>query len=69
MTFKIQSLLEEAKAKTTGTNVLMGSQKEFLQTMEESEGAGFALVLNKRRETKGTKRKKLPEEIQGILQG
>ena len=70
MNFKIQSLFEEAKEKKTGTNVLIVSEKEFLQTMEESEGAGFALVLRKKEgnEGKETKREKLPDEIQGMLQ-
>lgn len=69
VTFKIQSLLEEAETKTTSTNVLMVSEKEFLQTMEESEGVGFALVLRPKEgnEGKETKRAELPKEIQGML--
>ena len=38
VTFKIQSLMEDVEVKTIGPNVLMVSEKKFLQTMEESEG-------------------------------
>ena len=69
-TFKIQSLLEDAEVKTAGPNVLMVGEKEFLQTMEEGEGIGYALMLKPREgdEDKVTKKTELPKEIQGMLQ-
>lgn len=70
MTFKIQSLLEDVEVKIASPNVLMVSEQEFLQTMEESEGIGYALVLRPREgdEGKVTKKIELPKEIQGMLQ-
>ena len=70
LTFKIQSLMEDGEEKTTSPNVLMVSEKDFLQNMEESEGIGFALMLRPKEgnKYKETKRSELPKEIQGMLQ-
>ena len=45
VTFKIYSLIEEGEMKTSSPSVLVIGDKEFLKTLEEGDGARFALVL------------------------
>ena len=50
VTFKIRSLLEEGKGKSPRPNVLLVSEKEFIQTLEDGDGLRYALVLKPKEE-------------------
>ena len=51
VTFKIQSLLKDGEMNSSRPNVLMVSEKEFMETLEEGEGVGFSLVLKPKEES------------------
>ena len=66
VTFEIQSPMEEGEMKTSSLGVLMVGEKEFLKTLEEGDGVGFALVLKPKDEATD-KKTKIPQEVQELF--
>ena len=58
--------MEEGEMKTSGPSVLMVGEKEFLKTLEEGDGVGFALVLNPKEDVVD-KKVEIPLKVQELL--
>lgn len=66
MTFRIQSVVE-GDPQHVGSSVMMVEQKEFLNTLKEEGGVGFALIVNPKEERKKGVSEVGPKEVRKLL--
>ncbi|GLJ43686.1 hypothetical protein SUGI_0909510 [Cryptomeria japonica] len=66
VTYKIYSIEDEAESRSKGSNEILVVEKEFMNTLKEGEGVGFALVV-KPKEEKKDKKVCILDEVQQIL--
>ena len=66
VTYRIQSIVEEDKVEKSTAKALLMSGKEFLKDLKESEGVGYAIMLNPKEEKTSTSIP-IPTKVQELL--
>lgn len=67
VTYKIQSLVEDEGTKTSGPNVLLAREKEFLRVFKKGDGEHYDLLV-KPSQAEKIKHEVLPTEVQQLLE-